>query len=229
MIGFLAVNSIIFREPMQIYPEQLDQQDAYKLINGGIVPRPIAWVSTVDQAGNINLAPYSFFNGVGSNPLALCFSVMHAAARPEGRKDTLHNIQATRQFVVNIVSEPLAEAMNITAADFPPGVSELAAAGLEAAPGVAVSVPRVAAAAISYECELYTLVPVGEGPGSATIIVGKIVLVHVRDDLIDNRYRIDHQALQPIARLSGNDYAYVHEVFSMLRPHFDPETNGITS
>lgn len=214
---------------MQIYPQQLDQQDAYKLINGGIVPRPIAWVSTIDHAGVINLAPYSFFNGVGSNPLSLCFSVMHAAARPDNRKDTLRNIQVTRQFVVNMVSESLAEAMNITATDLPPGVSELTVAGLESAPGVAVGVPRVAAAAISYECELYTLVPVGEGPGSATIVVGKIVLVHVRDDLIDKRYRIDLKALQPIGRLSGNDYAHIHDTFSMIRPRFDPETGGVMS
>ncbi|MBC8162613.1 MAG: flavin reductase family protein [Roseiflexaceae bacterium] len=212
---------------MQIDPHKLDHQEAYKLINGGIVPRPIAWVSSVDQHGLVNLAPYSFFNGVGSNPLALSISIMHAAARPDGKKDTLRNIEQTGQFVVNLVSERLATAMNITAADFPPGVSEFEAAMLEAVPSTRVRAPRVAEAMISFECELHTLVPVGEGPGSATVVIGKVLLVHVRDQIIDQRYRIDLKGLQPVARLSGNDYARIHETFSMVRPRYDSETGEI--
>lgn len=209
---------------MRFDPLEISQQDAYKLLIGCIVPRPIAWVSTVDTAGVRNLAPYSFFNGVGSNPLALSISVVHNAASPDKRKDTLRNIETTGEFVVNLVSEQLAEAMNITAADFPTGVDEFAAAQVDAVPSVRVRAPRVAQSAVSFECERYGTLHVGEGPGSATLVVGRILLAHVRDDLIDERHRIDLQKLQPIGRLAGNDYAYVHETFSMARPRFNAET-----
>ena len=215
---------------MQIEMSELDQQDAYKIIIGCIVPRPIAWVSTVDEHGVANLAPFSFFNGVGANPPSLSVSIMHTAGRAAGRKDTLHNIVTTGQFVVNLVSEQLAFAMNITATDVPADVDEFVLAGLEAAPSTRIRPPRVAAAAVSFECALLTTVAVGEGPGSATLAVGQILVVHARDDLdglIDARHRVDLHKLQPVARLAGNDYAYVRETFTLARPKFNPETGTI--
>lgn len=215
---------------MQIDISELDQQNAYKIIIGCIVPRPIAWVSTVDEHGSANLAPFSFFNAVGANPPALSLSIMHTAGRAEGRKDTLHNIITNGQFVVNLVNEQLAPAMNITATDVPADVDEFALAGLEAAPSTRIRPPRVAAAAISFECALLTTVPVGAGPGSATLVIGQILVAHVRDDLddmIDARHRVDLHKLQPVARLAGNDYAYVRETFTLVRPKFNSETGMI--
>ena len=212
---------------MRIDPAEIGQANTYKLIAGSIVPRPIAWVSTVDAAGVANLAPFSFFNGIGSNPPALSISIMHDSNRAVGKKDTLHNIETTGQFVVNLVSAPLLEAMNITAADFPVGINEFVAAGLEAAPSERVRAPRVAQALVSFECERFASVPVGEGPGSATLVIGRILLMHMQDSLVDERYRVDVAQLQPVARLAGNYYATLSEQFLLARPRFNPETGKL--
>jgi flavin reductase (DIM6/NTAB) family NADH-FMN oxidoreductase RutF len=202
---------------MEIDPTQLDQRDVYKLIIGSVVPRPIAWVSTQDAEGRRNLAPFSFFNAVGSNPPALTVSINHAVARSDGRKDTLANILATREFVVNIVTEDTVLAMNETATDYPAGVDEFAEAGLSYAPSLTVSPPRVAASPVNFECELFTSVPVGDGPGSATIVIGLIKHIHIRDELLDERYRIDLARLRPVARLAGSSYCPVRDVFEIER------------
>lgn len=212
---------------MVINPLEVDQQNIYKVLAGSVVPRPIAWVSTVDADGMRNLAPFSFFNVIGSNPPAVTVSIMHSGERPDNRKDTLSNIVTTGQFVVNLVDEVLVEAMNITAANFPAHTDEFAAAKLEAAPSLRVKPPRVSDAPLSFECELHTTVPVGEGPGSATLVIGRIVLMHIRDDVIDERYRIDLRKLRPVGRLAGNDYAYVHETFVLVRPRYNSETGQI--
>ena len=148
----------------QFDPQILGQRETYKLLIGCVVPRPIAWVSTIDLAGVLNLAPFSFFNAIGSNPPAISISISYAdAANP--RKDTLRNISDTGEFVVNIVDEDLAQAMNATSANYPPNVDEFEIAGLSAAPCIAVRPPRVDGAPVSLECKLFTLVPVGQGPG----------------------------------------------------------------
>lgn len=211
---------------MHIDPQTLDQQELYKLLIGCVVPRPIAWVATVDPDGMRNLAPFSFFNAIGSNPPAVSVSINYTAANDQ-RKDTLRNIEATGEFVVNIVTEELAQAMNITATDFPPDIDEFVAAGLTPAPSVTVRPPRVAESPVNFECRLLTMVPIGSGPGSATLVVGTIAHIHVRDDLIDHRYRVNLRALRPIARLAGADYAYVRETFAMARGRFNRETGAI--
>ncbi len=211
---------------MEILLASLDQQNAYKLIVGSIVPRPIAWVSTLSTVGARNLAPFSFFNAIGSNPPALVFSTTYSP-HTDHRKDTLRNILDTKEFVVNIVDEALAPAMNTTATDYPDEIDEFAVAQLEAAPSRLIKPPRVAAAPVSFECSLFTTVPVGEGPGSATLVVGTILVAHVRDDLIDDRYRIDVHKLQPVGRLAGNDYVYVRDVFSLARRRYNRETGQV--
>jgi flavin reductase (DIM6/NTAB) family NADH-FMN oxidoreductase RutF len=208
---------------VQLDPQTLGQSQTYKLLIGCVVPRPIAWVSTVDQQGARNLAPFSFFNAIGSNPPAISVAISYVDS-PDQRKDTLRNIAVTGEFVVNIVSEKLAEPMNITSTNYPPQIDEFAAAGLSAAPSARVRPPRVAQSPVSMECKLFTLVPVGQGPGSATLVVGVIQLIHVRSDLIDERYHIDIKKMQPIARLAGSGYAYVHETFEMVRPVYTPDT-----
>jgi flavin reductase (DIM6/NTAB) family NADH-FMN oxidoreductase RutF len=210
----------------QLDPQTLGERETYKLLIGCVVPRPIAWVSTLDVAGVRNLAPFSFFNGIGSNPPALSISINYVDGLDQ-RKDTLRNISDTGEFVVNIVDEDLAQAMNATAANYPPGVDEFAIAGVAAAPSTTVRPARVASAPVSLECRLFTLVPVGQGPGSATVVIGVIQMIHVRSDIINERHYIDITKLRPVARLAGTGYAYVHDTFDMVRPVYNKTTGEV--
>ena len=210
----------------QLDPQALGQRETYKLLIGCVVPRPIAWVSTVDLAGVRNLAPFSFFNAIGSNPPAISISISYVDGI-DPRKDTLRNISDTGEFVVNIVDEDLAQAMNATSAGYPPDVDEFEIAGLVAAPCATVRPPRVVGVPVSLECKLFTLVPVGAGPGSATLAIGVIQMIHVRADIINERQYIDITKLRPIARLAGASYAYVHETFDMMRPVYDSATGKV--
>jgi flavin reductase (DIM6/NTAB) family NADH-FMN oxidoreductase RutF len=212
----------------QLDPQTLGQRETYKLLIGCVVPRPIAWVSTLDLVGVRNLAPFSFFNGIGSNPPALSISVNYVDGLDQ-HKDTLRNINDTGEFVVNIVDEDLAQAMNATAANYPPGVDEFEIAGVAALPSVTVRPVRVAGAPVSMECKLFTAVPVGQGPGSSTLVIGVIQMFHVRSDVINERHYIDITKLRPIARLAGAGYAYVHETFDMVRPVYDTATGKLES
>lgn len=203
---------------MELDPSSIDQREVYKLLIGCVVPRPIAWVSTIDVQGVRNLAPFSFFNAIGSDPPALMISISSAAARPEGRKDTLRNIVETSEFVVNIVTEATAAAMNETATDYPPGQDEFALAGLTPAPSRTIRPSRVAESPVNFECVLHTLVPVG----SNTVVIGTITHIHINDALLNERNHVDIHKLQPVARLAGNSYAYVHEVFELVRKSYTP-------
>jgi flavin reductase (DIM6/NTAB) family NADH-FMN oxidoreductase RutF len=166
---------------------------AYKLLTSLVVPRPIAWVSSQDPAGGINLAPFSFFNVMGAEPPIVVIGVGNG---PDGRpKHTGQNIEATREFVVNLVTEELIAAMNLTAADFPAGQSELDAAGLHAAPSRLVSVPRVAEARASLECVLQSFQRIGAN----NVIIGEVVALHLADGLADDRLRV--QNFTPIGRM----------------------------
>jgi flavin reductase (DIM6/NTAB) family NADH-FMN oxidoreductase RutF len=210
----------------QFDPHILGQRETYKLLIGCVVPRPIAWVSTIDLAGARNLAPFSFFNAIGSNPPAISISISYVEAS-DPRKDTLRNISDIGEFVVNIVDEDMAQAMNATSANYPPEVDEFEIAGLRAAPCTAVRPPRVDGAPASLECKLFTLVPVGQGPGSATLAIGVIQMIHLRADIVDERRYVDITKLRPIARLAGASYAYVHETFDMVRPVYDKAAGKI--
>jgi flavin reductase (DIM6/NTAB) family NADH-FMN oxidoreductase RutF len=213
-------------EYTRLDPQALGERETYKLLIGCVVPRPIAWVSTVDLVGVRNLAPFSFFNAIGSNPPAISISISYVDSLDQ-RKDTLRNISDTGEFVVNIVDEDLAQAMNATSASYPPGVDEFEIAGLTAVPSATVYPSRVAGAPVSLECKLFTLVPVGEGPGSATLAIGVVQMIHVRSDIINERRYIDITKLRPIARLAGAGYAYVHETFDMVRPVYDHATGKV--
>ncbi len=186
---------------MQIDPTQQAPADNYKLLTNLVVPRPIAWVSTVDDAGRVNLAPFSFFNAVCGNPLYLVVSIGTNDAG--GTKDTARNILASKEFVVNLVTEELFDAMNVSAADFPFGESELVAAGLHAAPSVAVAPPRVAECQAAMECRLHSTVNLGEN----TLVIGEVVMFHVADHLVGPRMHINGFA--PIGRL-GSPSVYCH-------------------
>jgi len=180
---------------MQLDPRTMKQESTYKLLIGCVVPRPIAWVSTVGPDGVNNLAPFSFFMGVCGDPPTIAFS---SGPRAKDRKDTVRNAEHTGDFVVN-------------------EVDEFALTGLTAAPGVRVRSPRVVEAPISLECRVAQIIPVGHGPHS--LVLGEILYFHVRDDLYETATgRIDMTRLRPVGRLAGHAYTHVHDIFQMKRP-----------
>lgn len=200
---------------MEIAPDTLTPREIHKLLIGGIVPRPIAWISTIGANGTTNLAPFSFFNGVSSNPPLLSVSFSYNPDSADHKKDTLRNIEATGEFVVNVVHEPDEKIMHDTSGAFEPSESEIERFGLTTGPSVTVRPPRVMESPIQFECSLEQSLPLGEGPGSATLVLGRIRHIHVDDALIDGGNHINAAALKPIGRLAGNAYCYVHEVFDL--------------
>jgi flavin reductase (DIM6/NTAB) family NADH-FMN oxidoreductase RutF len=208
---------------VQLDPDAIGGIASYKLLIGCVVPRPIAWVSSVDSRGVPNLAPFSFFMGVTGTPPTIAFSSgpRGSEGRPgAGKKDTLANVEAIGDFVVNVVDDDRAEQMNVTSGDYPPDVDEFALAGLTAVPGVKVKSPRVAEAPINMECRVAQVIPVGRGPHH--LVLGEIVYFHIRDDLYDARTgRVDVGRLRPVGRLAGHMYARVHDLFEMIRPVAD--------
>jgi flavin reductase (DIM6/NTAB) family NADH-FMN oxidoreductase RutF len=189
----------------------------YKLLVGAVVPRPIAFVSSISPEGVGNLAPFSFFNAVSSDPPALVISVSRKANGE--KKDTLRNIELNRCFVVNTVSDWMTERMNQTAAAYPYGVDELSKVGLTAMASTRVKAVRVKEAAIQMECELMSTLEIGEGktPGSTTLVVGRILMMHVNASVHENG-AIAAERLLPIARLGGHSYSRLGEVFELPRP-----------
>jgi flavin reductase (DIM6/NTAB) family NADH-FMN oxidoreductase RutF len=182
--------------------DAIDPRDAYKLIVSTIVPRPIAWVVTQDAAGVVNAAPYSFFNAFSDSPVVVGFG---AGPRPEGAlKDTAANIRATGEFVINLVPERLVEGMNITAVDFPPGVEELAEAGLTTLPASRVRGRRIAESPVALECVTFQLVPAGRH----TIVLGRVVAVHVADDCVLDAAKcyVDTPKLGLVGRMHGRGW-----------------------
>ena len=207
---------------MIIDPNTFERFNA--VLTGVIVPRPIAFVSTMSPDGEVNLAPYSFFNAVSYNHVVFSSS-RHVSNKS---KDTLRNIEETGQFVVNIVVDPIADAMNATAAEYPEGVDEFEIAGLTHAPSQIVKPPRVAESPVNIEGELDQVVQIGSGPHEHGLVIGKILLMHVSDDVIDG-HRIDQAKLMATGRMAGNMYCRTNDRFEMVRPVYDPEKNAIVT
>jgi flavin reductase (DIM6/NTAB) family NADH-FMN oxidoreductase RutF len=191
----------------------LSPHDRYKLLCGVVVPRPIALVTTLDANGAVNAAPFSFFNVFSEDPALIVLGLQHKADQMP--KDTTRNIHRTGEFVVHMVDEPLALAMNDCAIDFPSGDSEVSATGLATLPSVDVKVPRLAAAPFALECR--RSVALAFGPGRE-LLVGEVLRVHARAGLVDETSMyIDFAAYRPIGRLFGNLYSYQREIFAMDR------------
>ena len=200
---------------MDIDPETLAPRDRYQLLIGSILPRPIAWVSTVSPEGKTNLAPFSFFTGITAVPMSVVFAPVNNRHGIE--KDTLINVRATRQFVVNLATEDNAEKMNETSAAFPYGVSEFEKAGLTAVPSRKVRPPRVKESPVAMECELLRIVDLSEGPMGGHLVIGKVVLFHA-DDKVWNAGKLRHQDLKTIGRMEGAWYARTRDAFELPRP-----------
>jgi flavin reductase (DIM6/NTAB) family NADH-FMN oxidoreductase RutF len=185
--------------------------DPFKAI---VAPRPIGWITSISAKGEINLAPYSFFNGVNSRPNVVMFG-------SEGFKDSAANIAETGEFVCNLATWDLREAMNLTSAPLPHGVNEMVRAGLAPAPSRLVKPPRVAASPCALECRLLKIVPLDALDGTRLdchVVFGQVVGVHIDDRFIVNG-RLDTAAMKPIARCGYDEYAVVEQVFSMRRPN----------
>ena len=201
---------------MIIDPDKSSFQDNHKIMIGSILPRPIALVSTISLDGNNNLAPFSYFNGVCSNPP----SIMFAPARRgyDGKiKDTLNNIESTKEFVINIVSEDFASQMVSCSTDYEPEIDEFNISELTPIKSTKIKSSRVQEARISYECILQQIIPVGNsGPGGGFVVIGEIVLFHIDDELYNNGY-INIQKLNPIGRLAGDNYARVNDTLVIKR------------
>jgi flavin reductase (DIM6/NTAB) family NADH-FMN oxidoreductase RutF len=195
---------------MQIDPARQTGADNYKLLTNLVVPRPIAWITSMNQAGVVNLAPFSFFNAVGSKPLYLVVSI---GLRDNGTlKDSARNIESSGEFVVNLVTENLLQQMNLSAADFPPDQSELTAAGLNAAPSIKISPPRLAEAQVSLECRLFK----SQALGTNTLFIGEIVMFHVADQLLGPKLHVNGFA--PLGRLgSPSVYCRTTDRFELPR------------
>lgn len=207
---------------MELSMADLKRQEKYKLLIGGIIPRPIAWVTSMGGSGLVNAAPFSYFNVASIEPMLVSVAVMR---KPDGiRKDTARNIRETGEFVVNMVDVHNVDAMNQTSADYPSDVSEAAALGLELQPSAAVQVPRLAASRIHFECKLHQIVELGS-PTASDLILGEVVHVHVEDALYHNG-RIDAQAYAPVSRLAGQSYATLGEMFECPRPIYSSESGS---
>lgn len=200
---------------MEFNPETLETKAIYKLLTGTIIPRPIAWVSTVDDNGINNLAPFSYFNMVGDDPPHIIFSTRRD---DNSNKDTLNNILANNQFVVNMVTESLTEQMNATAQSVPSDIDEFDLVGVTPMPSVAVKPMRVKESPIHLECELvhhYFLE--NHKQGGACIIIGRIVHMHFEDNVLLEDYKINMETYKPISRLAGSNYSKIGEIFSVKR------------
>ncbi len=201
---------------MEIDPATVSSRDFYFRMVSLITPRPIAWVSTISDDGISNLAPYSFFNGISSSPPSVVFSPVN---RPDGTKnDTVLNIEQNGEFVINTVSRGIAEKMNLTAGDYGYAEDEFDIAGLTQLESRTVQPFRVAESSANFECELIQIVNVGEGPLAANLVIGKIKHLHIQDEVLDDRGRVDPQKLDNVGRLGGSAYSTTRDRFHIERP-----------
>ncbi|MFZ0321888.1 MAG: flavin reductase family protein [Candidatus Sulfotelmatobacter sp.] len=211
---------------MIVTPSDLPHSDLYGILLNSVAPRPIAWVSTISAAGQTNLAPFSFFNCVCVDPPLLAFAPGMRPAREstlerdksQGEaKDTLHNVRETGEFVVNIVTYDLREAMNATSGEYDPSVDEFELAKLKPEPSKIVRPPRVAESPVSFECKLHQIIDFSPAPTSGSLVIGQIVAIHISDAHIKDG-KLDRNSLDLIGRMGGIQYTRTTQRFEMIRP-----------
>ena len=197
---------------MLLNPENETPSTVYSTMVRAIAPRPIAWVSTISARGITNLAPFSYFNGVSTTPAALMFSAVN---KPDGsKKDTIRNIEANREFVVNVVPFDLRQPMATTASEFDYEVSEFEKVGLDKRTSHLVTPPAVKESPINFECELIQIVNVGQGPLAAYLVIGKIRLIVVSESVLTDG-KIDPEKVDAIGRLGGREYCRTSQRFTI--------------
>ncbi len=200
---------------LKIKPADLGHREAHHLLVSMITPRPIAWVSTVSEAGVFNLAPFSCYMSFCIHPSLVCLGI--GVHRDGSAKDTMKNLEFSRDFVINVVTEDLAAAMNQTSAGYPGSVSEFREVGLTPVPGETVKSPRVGESPASMECQLRQVMTFGDGAEKNNLVIGEVTLVHVREDMWING-EIPNSMLKPVGRLMGDMYCRTTAEFEMKRP-----------
>jgi flavin reductase (DIM6/NTAB) family NADH-FMN oxidoreductase RutF len=193
-----------------------DRRDNYRTLSSVVLPRPIAFVSTISAEGVPNLAPFSFFNAVGANPPAVIFSP--CKKRDGTSKDTVVNLRSVDEFVVNVVPYAIRQEMSETSYPFPPEIDEFKEAGFTPVPSRLVRPPRVAQSPVHMECKLLRIVPVGEGPVSAEVCIGEVLCFHVADDYLHTDGTVDSERLDLVGRLGGDGYSTTRDRFDLPRP-----------
>jgi len=215
-------NAFTILSRMNVSPSALSHSELYGLILNSVVPRPIAWVSTLSTSGQPNLAPFSFFNCVCIEPPLLAFAPgLRPPKQPDSShgeaKDTLRNVRETREFVINVVTFELAETMNQTSGEYPASVNEFELAQIAPAPSKVVKVPRVAASPVSFECKLYQILDFLPSPQSSSLVIGQVVSIHL-DDAHLKEGKLDRNSLDLIGRMGGIQYTRTTQRFDMARP-----------
>jgi len=200
---------------MQILVENTESNTLYKLLTGLVIPRPIGWISTKDENGINNLAPFSFFNIVGEDPPHIMFSTVRTGNK---NKDTLNNVLATKEFVVNLVTEDLVEQMNLTSNNVTSDIDEFELAKLTPIPSQTIEPMRVGEAKAHFECEMvhhYFLE--NHTNGGACVVIGKVKMIHVNEEILLDNFKINLETYKPVARLAGSNYSKLGEIFTIKR------------
>ncbi|MFC1988502.1 flavin reductase family protein [Chloroflexota bacterium] len=202
---------------MKLNPNNMENQDIARLLHDVVVPRPIAWVSTVDEHGIYNLAPFSAYSMIGGKPPLICFSI--GTPRNGQKKDTILNIEFTNEFVISVVTDELAEAMNNTSASYPRNISEYEEARVTPVKAEIVKVPMVRESPVNMECKVIQILKFGKAPILRYLIIGEILIVHIADELYDEQTR-RISGLKAVGRLGGDGDIYCHtgDTFQMKRP-----------
>jgi flavin reductase (DIM6/NTAB) family NADH-FMN oxidoreductase RutF len=213
--AFTTFETNTLKNQMQFDPTNMGIRDVYTLMVQLITPRPIAWVSSISKDGVTNLAPYSFFNGVGANPPSVLYCPVNR--RDGSQKDSLLNVLDTKEFVVNVVSAADAEIMNKSSADFASEISEFEALGIKTLPSEKIAPPRVASSLAQFECKLLQHIELASGPAGANVVIGEIVMMHVADSIINDGI-IDPAKLDNVGRLGGKAYTKTTDRFELDRP-----------
>ena len=201
-------------------PAECQPRQIYKLMIGIIVPRPVALVSTMDKQGVVNLAPFSFFCGVGSVPPTVLFCPSLRVGASSGTvepKDTLRNVEETGEFVINVVSDTISAAANASSAEVPPEIDEFVISGLTPIASEAVHPPRVAESPAQMECKLLQVIYTGHAPGSGVIVLGEVLRFHIQENLFDD-FRVDPAGLDAVGRMAGTTWVRTHDRFDLIRP-----------
>lgn len=207
---------------MIVAPSDISHRELYGILLHSVAPRPIAWVSTVSAAGALNLAPFSFFNAVCVDPPLLAFAPglrppKDAEAKQGEAKDTLRNIRETKEFVVNVVTYELAEAMNLTSGEYAAEVNEFELARVTPQPSKIVRPPRVGESPVSFECKLHQSLDFSPAPTSSSLVIGEVVSIYINDaNLKDGK--LDGNSLDLIGRMGGLQYTRTAQRFEMVRP-----------
>lgn len=201
---------------MEISPFQLDDMERYKLLIGSVVPRPIALVSTISAQGEPNLAPFSFFTVAAYNPMLLVFFPLRYKKNLEF-KDTVVNIRETAEFVINVVTEDIADKVNQCSGLYEKGANEFVISGLTAVKSKIIKPFRVKESPIHFECKLHKMITISEAKGGSDAIFGEVIHMHVDEELIRD-HKIDIQKLRPVAKLAGPEWSTIGDVFNLDRP-----------